>query len=257
MKVVPVPCLKDNFAYLVICEETNQAGVVDPSEGRPVLAEIERQGVQLVAILNTHHHFDHVGGNREIQAHYPEVKIYAHASDKGRVPNQTIYLEDGHALKVGNLEGYITHNPGHTTGAITFYFEDAAFTGDTLFAAGCGRTFEGSAADMYRSLNEVIGKHDDNLRLFFGHEYTESNLRFALHVEPGNQDVKERLERVRQIRAKGEFTTPSTLAEEWATNPFMRCDAPQIIETVRAEEPDNDLSPTEVLRVIRAMKDKF
>lgn len=257
MKVVPVPCLRDNFAYLIICESTRQAGIVDPGEGRPILAEIERQGVQLTAILNTHHHPDHVGGNREILAHWPAIQVYAHASDKGRIPGQNVYLEEGHPLAIGHLNGRITHNPGHTTGAITYYFLDAAFTGDTLFGAGCGRTFEGTAAEMHHSLNHVIGSHDPSLKLYFGHEYTESNLAFALHLEPGNQAIRNRLSTVHHMRSTGKFTTPSTLLEEYATNPFMRCDAPQILEAVKAAEPDNDLSPAEVFRVIRAMKDNF
>lgn len=257
MKVVPVPCLRDNYAYLIICEETGEAGVVDPSEARPVLREIQNLGVQLAAILNTHHHWDHVGGNDELLNHYPHLAVYGHASDKGRIPGQTVFLEEGDKVAVGKLNGSLTHNPGHTTGAITFYFEDAAFTGDTLFAAGCGRLFEGTPQDMYISLNKKIGGRAPETRLFFGHEYTESNLRFALTMEPNNQAIQNRLAEVRELRAKGLPTTPSTLAQEWATNPFMRCDSTELQATAQKHGKADPADPASVLQVVRKLKDSF
>ncbi len=257
MKIVPIPCLRDNYAYLIICEATGKAGIGDPSEAAPVLAEVKNQDVALVAILNTHHHWDHVGGNREILDKFPDLKVYAHKSDHGRVEGQTEFLTTKDTIPLGNLSGHLTHNPAHTTGAVTYYFEDAAFTGDTMFAAGCGRIFEGTPAQMHDSLCNQIGAHDERTKIYFGHEYTENNLRFALTVEPDNQAVQNKLERVREQRAAGAFTTPSTLADEWATNPFMRSESAQIRETVKRHEPDNDLSPTSVLRVVRALMDKF
>ncbi|CAM2007998.1 hydroxyacylglutathione hydrolase [Acanthopleuribacter pedis] len=257
MEIVTVPCLRDNFAYLIICPETRQAGVVDPSEADPVLAAVEKAGVTLTAILTTHHHWDHVGGNKKLVQTFPDLVVYGFGADRDRIPKQTVFLEEGDAVRIGNLVGSISHNPGHTTGAITYYFGDAAFTGDTLFAAGCGRLFEGDAADMKRSLNDVIGSRPATTRLFFGHEYTASNLAFALSVEPDNTAVQEKLAWARECGDKGVFTTPSTVADEWATNPFMRLDSPAIHATVKREEPDNDLSPVSVLRVLRAMKDNF
>ena len=257
MHVEAVPCLRDNYAYIIVCPDTNEAAVVDPSEAGPVLKAVKKLGVELTAILNTHHHWDHVGGNKKLLNTFPNLRVYGHASDSGRIPGQTEYLDEGDSVDVGNLSGGITHNPGHTTGAITYYFEDTAFTGDTLFAAGCGRLFEGTPEHMYVSLNQKIGTHAENTRLFFGHEYTESNLRFALSVEPGNSHAAQKLERVREQRAAGEFTTPSLLSEEWNTNPFMRCDSPELQATVRRHEPGNDLTPTEVLRVVRTLKDQF
>ena len=257
MQVVPVPCLRDNYAYILICEQTGKAAVVDPSKARPVQAAVERMGVELTAILNTHHHPDHVGGNQKLLARFGEMRVYGHKSDKGRIPGQTDFLEEGDTFSFGNLTGEITHNPGHTSGAITFYIGDCAFTGDTLFAAGCGRLFEGTAAEMYSSLNEKIGSRPENTRLFFGHEYTEANLRFARTVEPENKAIQARLKRVREMRRAKQFTTPTTVALERATNPFMRCDSPELIATVKRHDSQNDGSPAEVLRVVRELKDKF
>lgn len=257
LEVIPVPCLKDNYAYLIVCKQTNAIGIVDPSEAEPVLAALKQQSGQPVAILNTHHHYDHVGGNQALKRAYPELKVYGYHSDRGRIPEQTEYLEEGDSIQIGALTGSFSHNPGHTTGAITYYFEDTAFTGDTLFAAGCGRLFEGSAQDMYTSLNETIGGRGDETKLYFGHEYTENNLKFAASVEPDNTAVQEKLARVRAIRAEGGYTTPTTLAEEWQTNPFMRVQAEGILATVAKEEPGTGKEPAKVLGVIRAMKDRF
>ncbi len=257
MEIITIPCLRDNYAYLIVCPETRQAGVVDPSEAEPVLAAVAEAGVTLTAILNTHHHWDHVGGNKKLVQRFPDLVVYGYAGDRDRIPRQTVFLDEGDAVTIGNLVGSISHNPGHTTGAITYYFGDAAFTGDTLFAAGCGRLFEGDATDMKRSLNDVIGSHPPATRLFFGHEYTAANLAFAISVEPDNEAVKEKLAWARACGERGETTTPTTVAAERATNPFMRLDSATIHQTVLRNEPDNDLQPASVLRVLRAMKDQF
>ncbi len=257
MKVHPVPCLQDNYAYVIVCPDTNKAAVVDPGEGPPVIDALERLGVEPEAILNTHHHWDHVNGNQALLRRWPDLRVYGHASDRGRIPGQTEFLEEGDAVRVGGLTGGITHNPGHTTGAVTYYFEDSAFTGDTLFAAGCGRLFEGSPADMYTSLNQKIGGHAGETKVYFGHEYTAANLRFALSVEPGNEKARAKLARVEALRAAGEYSTPSTLAEEWDTNPFMRCDSPEIRDAVSRRDPGSDLAPVSVLGAVRRFKDQF
>ncbi len=257
MKIVPIPCLSDNYAYLLICEASGQAAVVDPAEAEPVLRQIEALRVDLVAILNTHHHWDHVGGNEALCARYGALRVYGHASDRGRIAGQTEFLEADDRLEIGQLVGTLTHNPGHTRGAVTYYFEDAAFTGDTLFGSGCGRLFEGSPADMYDSLCLQIGRHPSNTRIFFGHEYTEANLRFALSVEPDNSAIQAKLAAVRALRAQGAFTCPSTLADEFATNPFMRCDQAGVIAAAMAAEPDCAGDPAAVLGVIRRLKDHF
>ncbi len=257
MNVISIPCLADNYAYLVICEETQQAGVVDPSEAAPVIQAIEQANVTLTAILNTHHHWDHTGGNNDLLAKYPGLAVYGHASDKGRIDGQTAFLNDGESFMLGKLSVRAVHNPGHTAGAVSFIVEDAVFTGDTMFAAGCGRLFEGTPANMHESLNHVIGGLPKRTRVFFGHEYTVNNLKFALHVEPDNTAVQAKLKQVEALRAKGEFSTPSTLAEEWETNPFMRVDSTAIQATVRQADPKNDLTPVSVLATVRGMKDNF
>ena len=257
MKVVPVPCWNDNYAYILICEETAEAGIVDPTEANPVLKELNRLQLNPVAIFNTHHHPDHVGGNRALLGRYPKLKVFGYHSDRGRIPGQTEFLKDGDGVAFGSIQGSFSHNPGHTTGAVTYYFEDCAFTGDTLFAAGCGRLFEGTPEHMYRSLNQTIGQRDQATKVYFGHEYTENNLRFALTVEPNNPHIADKLERVSKLRAKGQFSTPSTLAEEWLTNPFMRCDSDEIKRTVAGVEKDNPLDPVSVLRVVRHLKDRY
>jgi hydroxyacylglutathione hydrolase len=257
MRVTPIPCLKDNYAYLVVCEDTGQAGVVDPSEAGPVLRAVQDAHVELVAILNTHHHWDHVGGNKELLAKLPGLAVYGHASDRGRIEGQTVFLESGATFRLGKLEVRALHNPGHTTGAVSYVIGDAVFTGDTMFAAGCGRLFEGTPQMMLDSLCKVIGSLPAHTRVFFGHEYTENNLRFAASVEPDNRDVQAKLEAVRKLRAGGGYSTPSTLAEEWRTNPFMRADSPTIRAAVKQADPANDLSPVSVLAAVREMKNHF
>ena len=257
MEIIPVPCLSDNFAYLLISPEKREAAVVDPSESEPVLKALTSNQLTLSCILNTHHHWDHVGGNEELLNAFPGIDIYAHASDRGRVPGQTRFLEEGDAVRFGNQNGWITHNPGHTSGAITYVFGENAFPGDTLFAAGCGRLFEGTPAQMHRSLNQQIGRLPNETRIYFGHEYTENNLSFAKSVESDNPSIDDKLKRIREMRRKGEWSTPSIMAEERQTNPFMRCDAPGIIKTVREQEPGASLDEVSVFGVIRSLKDHF
>lgn len=262
MKILPIPCLRDNYAYLLICEDTGYTAVVDPSEAEPVLKALEAEQkkfdhIQLVAILNTHHHADHTGGNAALCERFPDLQVYGHASDSGRITAQNVFLEHGDELTIGELRGYVVHNPGHTLGAVSYAFEDALFTGDTLFGGGCGRVFEGTHTQMYESLNQIIAGFPDETRLFFGHEYTVNNLRFALVVEPDNPQVRMRSQRAVALRGTGKSTTPSTLAEERLTNPFLRCDQPTLIESIRRHEPSRLSGPAEVFRVLRAWKDRF
>jgi len=235
---------------------SRSAVVVDASEASPVLAALERLELELVAVLCTHHHFDHVGGNEEVARRFPGIQVFGHASDRGRIPAQTEFLEHGDEFDVAGMHFRVQHIPGHTMGAIAYVVEDAVFTGDTLFAAGCGRLFEGTPAMMYESLNEKLGKLPGETRVYCGHEYTAANLRFAAHVEPGNAAVKQKAAVVAGLREQGKPTVPSTLADERATNPFMRCDSPEIRAAV-AKQVAKDAPPAAVLGAIRAMKDAF
>jgi hydroxyacylglutathione hydrolase len=257
MRVLTIPCFSDNFAYLVLCTETGEAAVVDPSDASPVIAEIERQGVSLASIFNTHHHLDHVAGVEELVRKFPGVRVFGHRSDRGRIPCQNEFLEEGDRITLGKIQGRVTHNPGHTSGAVSYFLEDAVFTGDTLFAAGCGRLFEGSPEQMYGSLHRKIGSAAPSTRVFFGHEYTAQNLAFALTVEPGNGALKDRARSVGDAMKAGQNTTPTSLEVERETNPFLRCESPELREKVRQEDPGNDLTPVSVFRVLRAMKDRF
>ncbi len=256
MEVTVVPCLKDNYAYLLRAPGAERAVVVDASEAEPVLAALEKLGVPLGAILSTHHHPDHVLGNEGLVTRYPGIPVFGSAHDQGRIPAQTRAVSDGEEITVEGLTFRCLLVPGHTLGAVAYYGHGAVFTGDTLFAGGCGRLFEGTPAMMYESLNVKLGALPPETQVYCGHEYTGSNLRFAHHIEPSNAAVRSKAARVAMLRTKDEPTVPSTLADERATNPFMRCDSAEIIANVAASLAE-DRSPAAVLGAVRAAKDAF
>jgi len=251
MRVVTIPCLSDNYAYLLTADGSKKALVVDPSEAAPVISALEREGLELCAILNTHHHWDHVGGNVELRKKYGEVPVYAHVSDVGRVPEQTVSVEEGKPFSVAGLDFRALHVPGHTLGAVSYIVEDAVFTGDTMFVAGCGRLFEGTPEQMYTSLGDKLGRLPAETRVYCGHEYTVNNLRFAVHAEPDNAAAKAKLEAAQATRAKGEPTVPSTIGDELRTNPFLRCDQPSL------QQRFPGANGAEVLGAVRKAKDSF
>jgi len=257
MKIIAIPQLADNYAYLVVDEGTRQAGIVDCSEADKVLQVVEREGVELVAILPTHHHWDHVGGNSDLLAAMPDLAVYAHRGDAARVPGCTTEVDDGDTVRVGNLEARILFIPAHTSGHIAYYFESesAVFTGDTLFAGGCGRLFEGDAAEMMRSLSKLMALPDDT-RVYFGHEYTANNLRFALTLEPNNQALVDKYAWATQCGERGEATVPTTIASERATNPFFRWQSAELRGAVEAHV-GRALSDVEAFATTRSMKDNF
>ncbi|WP_437674405.1 hydroxyacylglutathione hydrolase [Sorangium sp. So ce131] len=250
MLILPVPCLSDNYAYLVAADGRREAIVIDPSEAAPVVAALERAGLGLSAIVNTHHHHDHVGGNEALRERYGDVPVFAHASDVGRVPAQTVRVEEGKPVEVAGLTLQPLHVPGHTLGAVSYCVEDAVFTGDTLFIAGCGRMFEGTPEVMHASLSKLAAL-PGHTRVFCGHEYTVNNLRFAETVEPDNQAVRDKLAAARAARERGEPTVGSTIAEELATNPFLRCSEP----SVRDRFPGQ--TPPDVFAAVRRAKDNY
>ncbi|HUS31586.1 MAG TPA: hydroxyacylglutathione hydrolase [Kofleriaceae bacterium] len=213
MRVLAIPCLKDNYAYLVI--EGTYAVIVDPSEHTPVRTAIEREGVTLGGIWLTHHHWDHVGGVEKLVEETPGLVVVAHAADAPRAPKVTHVVEDGETIQCGPLRTKIIHNPGHTLGAISYLIDDCVFTGDTLFGAGCGRVFEGTMEMMHASLQKLAAL-PPKTKVYFGHEYTASNLRYAMHAEPDNAAMKQRAESLATP------STPSLIGLERETNPFLR-----------------------------------
>jgi hydroxyacylglutathione hydrolase len=255
MKVVPIPQLADNYAYLVVDEATRRAGIVDCAEAEPVLRAVEREKMDLVAILPTHHHYDHVGGNRDLLAARRGLTVYGFDE---RIPGLTDRVADGGRVRVGNLEARVIYIPAHTTGHIAYYFEkeEAAFTGDTLFAGGCGRLFEGDAAMMIRSLSKLSSLPDDT-RVYFGHEYTEKNLRFALTLEPQNRALREKHAWAQKQIRNGDTTTPTTIASEKATNPFLRWGSAELRQALKERFPDLPMTDVDVFAKTRALKDAF
>jgi hydroxyacylglutathione hydrolase len=237
MRIVAVPCLKDNYAYLVIDRE--RAAVVDPGEAAPVLAAALREGATIEAVWATHHHHDHVGGVAALSAQLPGLRVIAHPTDAAKFAGATELLADGESTLLGSIRAKAIHNPGHTLGAISFYIEDelegAVFTGDTLFSAGCGRLFEGSAAMMHASL-VALASLPAETRVYFGHEYTEANLRFAMHAAPHDHAIASRARDVSAMRTRGEPTTPSTIAIERETNPFVRAPDVETFAALRAQK---------------------
>jgi len=227
MQVVPVPCLRDNYAYLVI--QNGRAAVVDPSQADPVLRAIDQARVKLSEIWLTHHHWDHIGGIESLIEDCPieHVRGSKYDADHDRIPRQTDALSDGDSFDFGGVSVDIVEIPGHTLGAIAFISEGNLFSGDTLFLAGCGRVFEGTMAMMSQSLSKLRTLPDDT-KVWCGHEYTVNNLRFAATVEPSNPEVAQALAQAIATREANRFTVPGLLGHELATNPFLRFDDPAV-----------------------------
>jgi len=276
MRVIPIPCLADNYAYLLVCRETKEAAIVDASEAGPVLRALEmgagtqdsrrdlsaapssREDIRVAAILSTHHHHDHVGGNEEVRQRLGIDRVCGHGSDRGRIPGQTQYLQEGDTFEIGHLKVSVLHIPGHTLGAVAYVVtqephDPVVFTGDTLFLGGCGRLFEGDPPMMHESLSK-LAKLDPRTKVYCGHEYTESNLKFAAYVEPSNAAVKKARELAAELRQEGRATVPGTIGDELATNPFLRVGSPEIRKTLGIS---SDASPADALGAIREAKNTF
>jgi hydroxyacylglutathione hydrolase len=235
LEIVTVPCLKDNYAYLVRAE--NACAVVDPSEPEPVMAALAARRWKLTHILNTHHHLDHTGGNLALKDAFG-ARVVGPGKDAARIPGIDIGVDEQGGWRFAGQSVRVLEVPGHTSGAITFVIEGNAFTGDTLFAMGCGRLFEGDAAMMWASLSKLMTLPDET-KIFCGHEYTQNNGRFALTLEPGNTALQVRMRDVDVARAAGHPTLPSTMALEKQTNPFLRPHAAEIRMTLGMAEADD------------------
>jgi hydroxyacylglutathione hydrolase len=220
MEIVPVPAFSDNYLWLVHDEDSGETAVVDPGDAAPVLAEAKRHGWTISEIWNTHWHPDHTGGNLAIKS-ATGARISGPRSEN--IPGRDVSLEEGSQVRLGNHVGRVIEVPGHTLGHVALVFDEdrVAFVGDTLFAMGCGRLFEGSPEQMYHSLQRLAALPSDT-SLYCAHEYTLANARFAAEAEPGNRAVAERLQRVEALREAGLITLPTTVAQERETNPFVR-----------------------------------
>ena len=222
MRIEIIPCLKDNYSYLIIDESNNFACVIDPSESEPIIDFIENNNIKLKYILNTHHHFDHIGGNKELKKKFGST-ILGFKDDSHRIPEIDILLDDNQIWKAENFVAKIIHIPGHTKGHICFHFfnEKIVFTGDTLFSLGCGRIFEGTYNEMFNSLNKIKSLPKDT-KVFCGHEYTLNNSKFCTRYDPKNFNLKKKIESIKKKITDGLPTIPSTIKEELDCNIFLR-----------------------------------
>lgn len=254
LQLVTLPCLSDNYAFLVHDPESGDTAVVDVPESAPIAAELARRGWGLTHVLLTHHHYDHIDGLDELKADYPAAVVIGAAADAHRLPPLDIALKEGDTFTVGPELVQVIDVPGHTVGHIAYHFPDSgfAFTGDSLMALGCGRLFEGSPEQMFDALAKLASLAPDTL-ICSGHEYTASNGRFAVSVEPGNAALIARNAETDRLRAAGEFTVPSTLQLELDTNPFLRGHIAEVQNAVGLPGAD----PAAVFRAVRKAKDSF
>ncbi len=256
MDVITIPCLFDNYAYLIVNGATGEAAVVDPAEAWPVLREVQGRGLRLTAALCTHHHQDHVGGIDELLDEFSDLRVIGFQQDRQRIPMLNELLDDDGEFSVCGLQGSIMHTPGHTTTHVVYRFGEHLFVGDTLFGAGCGRLFEGTAAQMVDSLAKIVACGDQS-HLYFGHEYTMVNLRFAQQLEPENVALAERMKAVAELRRTERPSSPSTVAEEVQTNPFLRVQERELIGTLAARYGLTDHAPLSVFRTVRQLRNDF
>ena len=253
MKITPIPCLNDNYAYVVEDSNSKIIGVVDPSEAAPIISFLKKKNLKLNYILNTHHHFDHVDGNNELKKLY-NAKVIGFFGDKHRIPGIDITLKDNEKWHFSDSPVKIFHIPGHTLGHICFFFEEKkiVFTGDTLFSLGCGRIFEGDHKQMLSSLNKIKNL-PTNTKIYCGHEYTYKNAEFCIKFDSNNAYLKKKFEMVKKLRSQNLPTIPTTLEDELKTNIFLRCDQKELKIKLNMENQED----YKVFQKVRDLKDSF
>ena len=253
MKIEIIPCLNDNYSYLIHDEISNTVAIVDPSEFIPCDTIISKNYKKLDFILNTHHHYDHVGGNEELKKKY-NSKVLGFENDKNRIPNIDTVLKDNQEFKIGTLNFTTIFIPGHTRGHVAFYFkkERVVFSGDTLFSLGCGRVFEGTYKQMFQSLNKLKNLPGET-KVYCGHEYTFKNLEFCLKFNPNNDFLKKKKDDIKLSLKNKKPTIPSTIADEIKANIFFRVNDPDVKKAINLENsPD-----IEIFTKLRDLKDNF
>ena len=253
MKINIIPCLSDNYAYIINDEKTNTVGVVDPSESLPIINFLKKENLEPNYILNTHHHYDHIGGNIELKKMY-NVKIVGFINDRHRIPGIDIMLKDNEKWVFGNSRVNVMHIPGHTLGHICFYFEKEKiiFTGDTLFSLGCGRIFEGTHKQMLKSL-EKIKNLPKETKIYCGHEYTYKNAEFCMKYDKDNISLQKKFKKVKKLRSQNLPTIPTNIEEELKSNIFLRCDQNDLKIKLNMKNQED----FKVFRKIRDLKDSF
>ena len=253
MKVQIIPCLKDNYSYAIIDTKNKKTCIIDPSEPGPIINFLEKNNLKLNYILNTHHHYDHVGGNSELKKKY-KSKVLGFSGDYKRIPEIDIKLKDGEIWKQDNFEAKIIHIPGHTLGHICFYFykDSNLFTGDTLFSLGCGRIFEGTYLQMFSSL-EKIKKLPPKTKIYCGHEYTLQNSKFCIQYDKENQSLIRKIDEINEKLKNNKPTIPSTIEDVFKNNIFLRSDN----ENIKTNLNINTSSSLATFSKLRDLKDNF
>ena len=253
IEIITIPALSDNYIWLIHNSENNLTAAIDPAEAEPVEKILNEKGWELNQIINTHHHFDHTNGNYKLKEKW-HSQLIAPRMEKSKIPSIDLEVEDNDEIQIVGLKSKVYHTPGHTLGHVIYYIDcnKILFAGDTMFSLGCGRVFEGTMQDMYKSL-EKIKAFDPQTKIYCGHEYTESNLAFSIHIDPENKNLKNLSQQIMELRKLNKPTLPTNLSIELLCNPFLRTSNDAIASKLDCDSQN----PLEVFTKLRKLKDNF